>query len=352
MVSTCLWQRPISTQIRRCGDMRRFTTLVCLLSLISGLAQDVHLSQFYSADLNLNPAMGGHYNGEFRIAGNYRNQWRQINDPITTAIIAFDKKFDYRYDKIDAGIIVLQDQFAGFNLNTQKVMLSAAYHKRAGSSTLRAGVQAGMTFKSTDLQNQTFPNQWIYETGTFDQAVSNQEANLNVSQQFLDVNAGLAWTGNALPYKPTIGLALFHVNRPDDTYHLEAVEKLTMRKVVHGEAHFAMNNDITITPRLMYMWTTKVENMVLGGIASKTLQDPTVTKVFGGVLYRGGFGRNADSVIPVLGMGFENIDVGLSYDLTVSSLNGSNPKNSLELSLVYTAPLIQPKKLTIPCDRF
>ena len=111
--------------------MRKLIFILSLILLGKVLfAQDVHLSQFYTAQLNLNPALGGYYDGEFRVAGNYRSQWSQINKPITTSMIAVDRKFYFYSDEIDAGIIVINDQFAGFNMNTNKIFVSGSYKKK------------------------------------------------------------------------------------------------------------------------------------------------------------------------------------------------------------------------------
>ena len=103
---------------------------IFILSSAISLAQDVHLSQFYTNQQNLNPALTGYYEGAYQISGNYRNQWRQIGgDPITTALVGFDHKFYYNSDEISGGILVIQDQFSDYGLNTNKILLSGSYKK-------------------------------------------------------------------------------------------------------------------------------------------------------------------------------------------------------------------------------
>jgi type IX secretion system PorP/SprF family membrane protein len=316
-------------------------------------AQDVHLSQFYTAQQNLNPALAGFYNGEYRIASNYRSQWREIGDPITTAVIAFDKKFHFYSDEIDAGIIVIKDQFSGFNQNTNKIFLTGSYKKLWKYNEIRAGIQAGIVLKSTDLKTQTFPNQWVYETGIFDQNVSNGENDISQSQNFIDVNFGVAWSRTYTKFKPTLGISLFHINRPKDTYFNEPTERLRMRQVIHGEAVIDLNGPVSIEPKLLYMWTTNVQDALVGSNVKYHFKDSKVKNVYAGVLYRDGFGRNNDAVIPIVGLTYNRFDVGFSYDVNISSLSDySTRKSTLEFSLIYTAPLFSPKNLSIPCDRY
>ena len=43
-------------------------------------AQDPAFSQFFASPLTLNPALTGKFSGVVRVAGNYRDQWPQINN--------------------------------------------------------------------------------------------------------------------------------------------------------------------------------------------------------------------------------------------------------------------------------
>lgn len=333
--------------------MKKYLVAIILFCTMQIFAQDVHLSQFYTAQQNLNPALSGFYNGEYRIAGNYRSQWREIGDPITTAVIAFDKKFHFYSDEIDAGIIVIQDQFSGFNQNTNKIFLTGSYKKLWKYNEIRAGIQTGIVLKSTDLKTQTFPNQWVYETGIFDQNLSNGENDISQSQNFIDVNFGVAWSKTFTKFKPTLGLSLFHINRPKDTYFNTPTERLRMRQVVHGEAVIDLNGPVSIEPKLLYMWTTKAQDALIGSNVKYHFKDSKVKNVYAGVLYRDGFGRNSDAVIPIVGLTYNRFDVGFSYDVNISTLSDySARKSTLEFSLIYTAPLFSPKNLSIPCDRY
>jgi len=328
---------------------------ILLLTLLGKVlfAQDVHLSQFYTAQLNLNPALGGYYDGEFRVAGNYRSQWSQINKPITTSMIAVDRKFYFYSDEIDAGIIVINDQFAGFNMNTNKIFVSGSYKKKIKYNEFRLGAQVGIVLKSTDLTTQTFPNQWTYSTGEFDPTVSNGESTLTDSQNFIDVNVGAAWSKAFKGFKPLVGISFFHVNRPKDTFFDSPPENLKMRQVFHSEAIIDISDKFTIEPKLMYMWTTKAQNTLVGVNFKRHFKTSKVQNIYAGVLYRDGFGRNYDAIIPIVGLTYNRFDIGFSYDINISDLSDYSPrKSTLEFSLIYTGPLFSPKNLSIPCDRY
>ena len=44
-------------------------------------AQDIHFSQYFNSPLSLNPAQTGNFDGNWRIVGNTRDQWRALNYP-------------------------------------------------------------------------------------------------------------------------------------------------------------------------------------------------------------------------------------------------------------------------------
>ena len=53
-------------------------------------AQDPSFSQFFASPLTLNPALTGKFNGDLRAAGNYRNQWPDVNRAYITSTVSVD----------------------------------------------------------------------------------------------------------------------------------------------------------------------------------------------------------------------------------------------------------------------
>lgn len=317
------------------------------------MAQDIHLTQYYTNQLNLNPALGGMYDGEYRVVANYRNQWREINTPLTTTMIAADKKFHFFSDEIDAGLLVIHDEFSDFGLTVNKILLSGSYKKMFRGHELRGGIQLGVVFKNTDLKTQTFPSQWVYETGEFDQSVASGETTINESLVHFDMNLGVAWSKKlGKRTRLTSGFSIFHVNRPKDTYFSTYKERLQTRQIFHLDADVRFGN-IGLEPKFIMMWTTMSQNMILGSNFKYHFQKSMVRNVYVGVMYRTRFGANRDAAAPVIGMGINRLDIGFSYDVNVSQLSAySDTKTTFEISLVYTAPMFSPKTLSIPCDRY
>src|ERR1700712_3430420 len=96
-------------------------------------AQDPHFSQFFASPLTLNPALTGKFDGNLRIAGNYRNQWPTINNAFTTPTISADFTIlNNRLpenDRWGLGILAVTDKQADGVLKNSYYSISTAYHK-------------------------------------------------------------------------------------------------------------------------------------------------------------------------------------------------------------------------------
>src|SRR5829696_5002941 len=98
--------------------MVRMRKLLCffliLISALGAAAQDPNFSQFFASPLTLNPALTGKFDGQYRVAGNYRNQWPTINNAYTTATVSFDasilRSSIPEYDQFGFGIMAFSDK--------------------------------------------------------------------------------------------------------------------------------------------------------------------------------------------------------------------------------------------------
>src|SRR6476619_3630122 len=129
-------------------------------------AQDPHFSQFFASPLTLNPALTGKFDGTFRVAGNYRNQWPAFNNVYTTSTISLDfpimQKRIPEFDTWGVGILALTDKAAGGVLTNNYIGLSTSYHKALnenGYSQLGVGFQATYGQKKLDNSKLVFEDQ-------------------------------------------------------------------------------------------------------------------------------------------------------------------------------------------------
>ena len=153
---------------------------------------------------------------------------------------------------------------------------------------------------------------------------------------------------------PKIGFALFHINRPADSFYEKAFT-LKTRSVITFNLKWELNETIYIQPDLLYMQQQAATDFVAGMRAGRKINEnaSTISGIFVGLHARNTFTAETDAAIITAGINLKNIDVGLSYDVNVSSLQtATKSKGAFEISLTYTAPSTRLVKIKIPCDRY
>ena len=147
------------------------------------------------------------------------------------------------------------------------------------------------------------------------------------------------------PQDAKIGLAVYHLNRPNFTYSVAEESKLRMRYVLHGSALFGTNTeDLYWYPNVNFMLQGKQHEILLGSLwkyrlqaASKTTGFNAEWSITGGVDLR--ITNVIDAIVPQIYLGIHHFSIGLSYDVNVSGLNQvSNYRGGFELSLRFTNP--------------
>ena len=61
-----------------------FIFIFGLFLAVTSFGQDIHFSQADLSPLNLNPALTGMFNSDYRIHANERTQWRSVTTPYKT----------------------------------------------------------------------------------------------------------------------------------------------------------------------------------------------------------------------------------------------------------------------------
>ena len=108
---------------------------ICFGLLISGVEtkaqQDIHFSQFVSSPLNINPALAGIFDGDLRIANNYRNQWSSVSSPYKTISAGIDGVLSRPKGEkgiLGGGLNFYNDIAGDSEMTTTNVGLTVAYH--------------------------------------------------------------------------------------------------------------------------------------------------------------------------------------------------------------------------------
>ncbi len=315
-------------------------------------SQDIHFSQFYYSPYQLNPANTGHFDGDWRIANIYRTQWGAVSKPFNTIGIGIDKQIRYYSQHFGAGIYFLNDQSGGANLTANKIMLALAYHTRWQAYKIHGGIQLGFVHKKYG-SNISFPSQFDWGTGQFNAELPNNESNLQDHLSYLDVNVGLIVSRKMGAFEPEFGYSVSHINNPTEQFS-NVKSRLPLRHTWHAEVRTELSEKFFAIPRILIMNHKRAGDMVLGVNLGYYLPK---NNFYAQSLFFGPHLRTVlsttDALIFALGLNFKNMDIGVSYDINVSSLSkASSHRGALEFTLIYRTRSSHPKTIAIPCNRY
>jgi type IX secretion system PorP/SprF family membrane protein len=315
--------------------------LICVLLSLTAKAQDPHFSQYFSSPLTLNPAMTGYFKGDYRIAANFRQQWRSIGDPFTTSTISYDTKLLQKKvsenDIFAAGVMALSDQSLSGGFKSINVSASFAYHKmidEAGEDNIGIGFQGTYASRAIDIGKLNFASQ--FNGSGFDTNLPTDETFIKTRRSYFDVNAGILYTHKTDNNEFYFGGSFYHLTRPNTSFLKNEKFNLPVRFTAHAGSRFNIGengNELFIGGLFMEQAGATEKNI---GIAYGYNVNNEV-KVYGGTWYRFG-----DAILPYFGFSYNDFQLGCSYDITNSSLRNFSHKNgSFELSmkLLVTKPV-------------
>ena len=332
------------------------TLTVCVAMISLATAQDPNFSQFFASPLTLNPALTGKFDGVYRVAGNFRDQWPTINSAFVTKTGSIDfgilKNRLTDIDQLGVGILAMTDRAGDGVLVTNSAGLSLAYHKgldENGYHQIGAGFQGTYTNKRLDITKVVFEDELTplgFVPGTTGEIFTNKQINVS----YVDVNAGVLYSGTTNGYNNFyFGASMYHINRPKESFQggdyllaprttLQAGGKIPVGSY-HG-LHIAANHSIQ----------AKAHNTTVGGAFSYNVNntDENPTNVYIGAWY-----RFKDAAIPYIGLEFNGLHIGASYDANTSTLKtASNLRGGMEISMIYIKKPSDPNAKKLNCPRF
>jgi len=325
------------------------------------LAQDPGFSQFFASPLTLNPALTGKFNGVVRVAGNYRNQWPSINNAFITSTVSVDfgimKNKLIENDTWGVGLMAMTDKTASGILTANYLSFSTAYHKSLdedGLHQIGVGFQGTYANKSLDGTRLTFED-GLQLDGTWlrspTEAINSQMVNVH----YFDMNLGVLYnasTNGTNNYY--VGASAYHLNRPKESFLGVDSINVPTRYTIHGGGYFPVAGTAsTIYVSGLFNNQAGAREYVLGGAwaIAATQDEQNPTNFYAGLWAR--FSNVTDAVIPYVGLDFGSFNLGLTYDVNVSSLKtASQSRGGIELSLIYIKKPTDNTRKSVPCPRF
>jgi len=315
-----------------------------VVAILSGMwvmatasGQDPSFSQFFSSPLNINPALTANIDGKWRFISNLRDQWVGPASPYATGTVSFDTRI--LEDKIretstfGVGGMMMYDKAMQGALKSSSVSLNTSINITLSedNATQRLGIGIGGIFgsKRVDFSKLDFGEQF---TGYgFDTNLPTAEVALSNMKPYLSTSIGILYSITTDNSNLDLGAAAFHLNRPKQSVLDDPNQYLAARYVAHANFDTYLNDLVVLNANSIYQRQETTEYFSVGGGLGYFLTgDPEDVVLNLGLWY---WLKNA--IIPYVGVKYQNIQFGLSYDITVSKLSRAAEKpKSFELSVI------------------
>ncbi|MGZ3884267.1 MAG: PorP/SprF family type IX secretion system membrane protein [Bacteroidia bacterium] len=332
--------------------MKNIAALVILLSVYrSGMAQDIHFSQYSEAPIAINPALIGASYDTRAIIG-YRTQWGSVAKAYQTYGVTFEqalKHLKLKKSYISVGANIYSDKAGDAKLGSIMPNVGISYSTRTSRyAKFSGGLQAGVVYRTIDVSALRWDSQYTgYE---YNPSLPSGEVTPRSSIVSFDMGAGVNYHyAKSERYisaqdggKVDIGFSVFHFGIPKNSF-ITTNEQLYTKYIGFINADIGIKSaGIGLVPSVLYMRQGPSEEIMPGFMFKYIIQDQaTYTKLKkASAISFGAYYRVKDAIIPSLLMQYDKWAVGVAYDLNFSQLTpASRLKGGLEITLRWnTSP--------------
>ena len=326
--------------------------LLVMLSVVEASAQDIHLSQFWANPLYLNPAQAGMFDGDYRVAGAFRNQWRTVPVNYTTFSVCGDARFTNVLSQqggAGAGIIFNNDNSGDSRYTINQFYVPLSYiQKFKGDSNLSIslGISPGISNISFNTRKLTYDNQ--FNGDAYDPTLPSGENYPSQSKTYFDIGTGLAaqYKLKNMGYI-SAGTSLSHLTRPNVSFFKSAGVDLYMKSNAYINVKYPIKDILYLHADVMYEHQGPFHETILAGRVSYVLDKKENVSVNAGIS-----ARLQDAFILLLGMDYKRLTCGVAYDINTSNFTpATNKRGAIEVALLYIfskPPIFTPKKRSCP----
>jgi type IX secretion system PorP/SprF family membrane protein len=325
--------------------------LLLTISVFRTFSQDPQFSQFYSNYLYLAPSFAG-LTDKNRIAFNYRNQWPDIKYGYQTYSVSFDKFIDKFSSGI--GVLVYQDVAGSGRLRTTSVGLQYAYDFNITENWhVRPGLHFNYTERGIDFEKLLWNDQ-ISATG-----------NAPVSAELapMEKAGDIDFSASVLTYsdKFWLGAAVDHLLKPNQSLYFYEEEDGNQAQVPIKYSFFGgvkfirperLMRPIPTSIQLAFLYKQQEQFRQLD-LGVYWYHSPLVV----GIWYRGLpiskdiFNRDAFTLL--VGIKTRELNIGYSYDFTISKLmTSTGGAHEISVSYAFKTKQLKHKIKAVPCPEF
>jgi type IX secretion system PorP/SprF family membrane protein len=319
-------------------------------------AQDFQLSQFYAAQMLINPAFTAN-TVQDKFSLNYRNQWPAV--PNANPFVTYAFGYEHNFEAINSGVglQVFNDKAGIAALRTTGVYGSYAYRFRITRKfSIKPGLQMGYVNRFLNFQDLIFNDQLQSGAST---TSSTQDFDAN-ALRYLDINTG----GVAFTDAYWVGIALHHLNRPNlSLFNKDML--LPIKFSLHAGYNIPLKKNTKkqiiseFTAAFNFKRQTPRDQLDIGGYFK-------YKPMMFGLWYRGIPLKNLDakninheSMIVLIGYYNNGFRMGYSFDLTLSRLTAATSGGAHEISASYEYANRRNlnkrrlrSRMMIPCPKF
>lgn len=330
---------------------------------IAALAQDVHFTQYFTSPLTLNPAQTGLTPSDWRASANFRTQWYSVsNNPYISGAAAFDMPLLRgklpEGDALGVGLLFLYDKSGTGGLQNLTGSFSLAYHKSFGSQkqhTLSLGIQGSLVQKSINFDKLKFGDQ--LNPSMPEAYLPTAESFGNADLTYPDFNAGLMYTGR-INEKSTFyaGFSYYHLTTPEERFLNSGTSAtINARYTGYMGGSFQVNDNVVMYLSGMYQKQGPAYEVLVGGAVGFILNPMHDEYKRNTIFYLGSWYRFGDAIAPYIGFEWSKMQIGFSYDVTVSKAqNMTGGQGAYEVSVIYNGLInkITRKTYNFSCPKF
>ena len=308
-------------------------------------AQDLPFSQFFANKPLLNPAYTGNSERDFRLTSNYRDQWRSVSESFKSLAFTYDMPLyrDYFHqDYLGLGVTFFNEKAGVTELRQNKYQLHLAYHTKTDRyTTVSFGITGAFGRRNIDFSRVRWESQ--YNGIKYDPSLESGETQLSEQFNYWDFAAGGSWSYNDpnSEIKYNAGLSVYHLTSPKQTFAGDEESRLARRYQIDGSAEIGLYN-YDLIPKLVLSRQRNYMGFIIGSLIRIKPDEQAESKYTDFNLVSslgfGAFYRYRDAIILQANYDYKHtLQVGLSYDITLSSLRRyNNYLGGFEVTLSYT----------------
>jgi len=318
--------------------------IVCIFISINAYGQDIHWSQFSDNPIFQNPGNTGHFNGDVRFVGNFRDQWRAVTRPYSTISLSVDGN-NPKLKNLGYGLMFFHDVTGDGSLRTIEVQANASYLLKLSvdsTHSIRPGINIGINHRQLDFSQYYFDSQ--YDGISYNPALSTNEILQTDRKTNFSIGIGSIYQfykNDRLNF--TVGVGAYNLNKPNQGFYNEVIKR-DIRSNIFGKGIYKLNYDWDLVPAFNLSFQGKYREFVIGSSVKYTLVNKLgqYRALYGGLWY-----RNKDAGFISVGMDYQSWFVGLSYDVNFSKLTpASRARGGFEIAVRYILHRFKPKKIT------